>query len=217
MKSPCHDCENSDTDKNNSICTECDKRVKYAQGLNACLDSSIKIERRVRVVGYSYGRGTCKNCERPDMSLQGLDLCWLCKQTHLSATTEEGRIAALAEVKAKIKAGARGQKSKRRLAAAQPDKIKICTIPEDRAPSSVDSPLSPDKRAETPDHLVTHKTGVAASMTAVDVVCIEFKGARDEKMLDWINELAEEHRRNTEQEIMWIIQDYINTADKLTA
>jgi hypothetical protein len=46
-------------------------------------------------------------------------------------------------------------------------------------------------------------------------VCLEFKDERDKKMYERVSEYANEHRRDPASEIMWILQDYIDTVNKL--
>jgi hypothetical protein len=187
MRSPCHDCGNGDTDKNNSICLKCDKRVKYAQGLNVCLDPSIIIKRRDEVMSV---RGTCKNCEREDMSLPAMGLCGRCNGAW-KAAPEGMKEAALAQAKVNAKSGRKlswGTRNKPKI--GEPTGLEAYTS---EVIAGIHRTLDPDKE----------KAGLY----------LEFKDDRDQGILKWLNESAENHRRRPDQEILWILQNYIEAVE----
>lgn len=99
MKSPCHDCTLKHEDKNGDECRECNARAEYIKALdNPNIIENIKMGDAMAL------RGTCKNCERENMSLPNKGMCGKCNYA-LAHAPEDGKEAALEKSKADIKAG----------------------------------------------------------------------------------------------------------------
>ena len=189
MRSPCHECKLSKADKNDRICMECDKRVNYVAALGEFPDGP-EMEKRRDVMATARKKGTCVNCERPDMYLPAFGRCYLCydvvrKANKAGATSEEIQ-AALAKGRERIKSGVnlksrKGTKKLRQAAA--------------------------DIMAEETKNILEEAPGWV--VPSVRGVCLEFMDDSDKGMFDWLRERADESRRNPEQQIMWILQHYI--------
>lgn len=201
MKSPCHDCTSGDTDKNNSICLKCEARVKYAQGLNACLDPSIKIERRF----VMSKRGTCKNCERSDMLLPGFGRCWVCYDAGRNADSSGASVeAALAAAKDKIK-NSKFRKSRKRIGG---------TSEAQATRDSAAAELLRQQAGKTELKPVTYKIGIDRSIPGVDVVSLEFKDERGKDLLRKLREKANTMYRDLEQQMLWMLQGWISAEEE---
>ncbi len=180
MKSPCHDCKLRDEDKNERICTECDARVKYVSALS---EFPAELETKKGRFEAMSVKGTCKNCERENMTLPARGLCGRCNGAWWKAPTD-GKEAALATAKELVKSVANLKR--------QPHKS---------------ARKKADLRTAEPVTYKIPEGGLNELLT--DAAWIEFKDDRDKKILLWIKELANEHRRTLEQQIMWILQDNI--------
>ena len=55
-------------------------------------------------------RGTCGNCERPDLALSSLFYCGTCNAAYYSAKTPEGKKKAMADAKARLQGRRKGEK-----------------------------------------------------------------------------------------------------------
>jgi hypothetical protein len=205
MKSPCHDCKLRDTDKNNSICIECDKRVAYVAALGG-FPAEPETEKRRGVMSKI---GACNNCEREGLSLAVFGRCWLCYDAARQAKEAGASVeAALAAAKERIKSGVNLKSragTKKGKTATRPDSTVSAKKKLRQAAADIMAEETINILKEAPGWLAPNGIGV----------CLEFKDDRDKGILNWIEELATEHRRNPEQQIMWILQDYIDTANRL--
>ncbi|MDP3284741.1 MAG: hypothetical protein Q8M56_09980 [Desulfobacterales bacterium] len=189
MRSPCHNCNLSKADKNERICMECDKRVAYVAALG-CFPAGPEtgtLKKRGEAMSI---KGTCGNCHREDMSLPAAGMCGRCNYAvkHAPPGGEEAALAVAADNAASGKSRKYTAKKK----------------PQNQGPG--------EKKPEP----VTYKASEGWLAPTGIGVCLEFKDDRDKGIFKWIEELAEDHRRNPEQQIMWILQDYIDTVNKLS-
>lgn len=200
MKSPCYDCNLRDEDKNGKTCTECDARYRYASSFLADQLPVIVEKRRYETMGV---KGTCKNCERKDMSLPARGLCGLCHGAWWKAPVD-GKEAALAAAKEKVQSGIDLKRRPR------------CKKPKQTANKSKAKDLADFVDAEKPVALMNEfKMSIGEAVSGVDVVCLEFKDERDMNIREWIDKQAKESRRNPDQQIMWILQHYIEATPDL--
>jgi hypothetical protein len=148
-----------------------------------------------KIKGVVMGvKGTCWNCGRENMSLPARGLCGLCDRFWREAPAN-GKEIALAAAKKRVEDGvlykpiAKKAKGMRREAEGRVGKVT-----ESQEPEAV-------KKKPTP---VPYKF---PEVEAWGTMLLEFKTRLDLKILEWLNNSAEVHRRRPDQQIMWILQN----------
>lgn len=145
------------------------------------------------VMATARKKGTCNNCERTDMYLPAFGKCWVCYDERRNALKNGTSVEeALAGVRGRIRLGM-GKKGR---------------LKTKKTPGGEEAALSAAGiMAEETKTILEEAPGWV--VPSVRGVCLEFKDDRDKGMFDWLRERADESRRNPEQQIMWILQHYI--------
>jgi len=104
-------------------------------------------------------RGTCKNCERPDLALSSLGYCGTCKAAYYSADTPGGKKKALADAAARLKGKGKLPRGKKKLLEAIVD----CAIELDQLVEAAEKDKDREERAEG-----TEKDRMAAADEFID-------------------------------------------------
>jgi len=232
LNSPCHACDLRDEDKNNDRCLKCDARAEYSflvdeglvptvlsiekQNIGHRISNIGKAEKE-KVVMSQYKIGICSNCERSDMPLPGHGRCWLCYEAGRNAVQAGESVEdALAVVKERVKGKkdlkgrAWGKKGEKKDSRIQGSSEKRNQEPE-KEEQNIGHRTSniEEKQNIEPADIFSLQPKPLQPDYPWGLMYLEFKTERDVKILEWLNKEAEDHRRRPDQEIMWILQNYI--------
>lgn len=215
MRSPCleNKCGLRFADKNCGACLKCEKRINYVAALGIFPDGP-EMEKKEGVMAK---KGTCRNCKREKMALPARGLCGLCNAAWVNAPEGE-KEAALAAARARVDdCRQRGESFKSRTGkkkVAASDK----TADQDILSSGGEKPVGRLAGKEavltTADLLKSEEPGAVITWPPpiADFVALNFSDGRDKKILSYVEELAKEARRSPDQQILWMLQDYMEAA-----